>query len=341
MENSNPISVELNSISPLVANIGNHSPYTAPAGYFDAFAVQLMLRIAMEEKAGVDPVLNIKKDAPYQVPAGYFDGLAATILNRVKAQETTNTSANGPETVSPLLAGAEKNNVYSVPEEYFDGLAGKILNRIKAQETNSAKEELELLSPLLGQLGKKNPFTSPEGYFNDFSENIVAGVKAIDFVNEELENLSPLMAGLKSRQVYEVPDGYFDTSATAILDKIKKQPAAKVVSIGFGKKIMRYAAAAVVAGIVVAAGYIISSKPAAIENTLANKVNNWDSANVAKIPDQEIESFLNTNTISLADVSDDNSVNENDLKDLLADISDEELQQYLEQHGSNPNSITN
>ncbi len=294
MENRNPILDELKDISPFVAAIGNQLPYKIPQGYFDGFAVELILRIAIEEKAGIDPVLTINKD-----------------------------------------------NVYQAPQGYFDSLAGNIMNRIKAQETNSAKEELELLSPLLGQIGKKNPFSSPEGYFNDFSGNIVAGVKAIDFVNEELENLSPVMLGLKDKQVYEVPLGYFDTTTAVILAKAKQQQPAKVISIGFGKRIMQYAAAAVVIGIIAISGYVISNKPGNIAGPVASTNQGLDSAVVAKIPDQEMESFLNTNTSSLADISDDNTVSDNDIKDLLADISDEELQQYLEQHGATPNSIIN
>jgi hypothetical protein len=294
MENRDIILNELKEISPVVVAIGNQLPYTVPQGYFDGFAVKLMLRIAIEEKAGTDPVLNIIKD-----------------------------------------------NVYQVPKGYFESLAGNIMNRIKAQEIENPKEELELLSPLLDQIGKKNPFTSPNGYFNEFSDNIVAGVKAIDFVNKELENLSPTMAGLKNKQVYEVPDGYFDTTAAAILEKAKQQQPARVISIGFGKKTIQYAAAAVVIGIIAVSTYLISSQPDKIAG--AGPKQAWDSASVAKIPDHEIENFLNNNTVLLADVASvtTDDANAGDIKDLLADISDEELQQYLEQQGLTPNSINN
>jgi len=292
MENRNNILNELKEISPFVAAIGNQQTYTVPQGYFDGFAVQLLLRIAIEEKAGADPVLTISKDNPYQAPQGYFDGLA-----------------------------------------------GNILNRIKAGESENPKDELELLSPLLSQIGKKNPFSAPGGYFTDISDNIVAGVKAIDFVNEELENLSPLMLALKSKQVYEVPEDYFENSAAVFLSKAKQQPAAKIISIGFSRKILRYAAAAVVIGFVAVSGYLFSGKT----DKPGDPAGGLDSTTIAKIPDQEIERFLNNNSVSLADVAtvDDNTVNSNDIKDLLADISDEELQHYLEQNGSNPNSITN
>ena len=296
MENSNLILKELKEISPFVAAIGKQMPYTVPKGYFNDLPVQLILRIALEEKAGTDPVLNINKA-----------------------------------------------DVYQVPEGYFDTLAGNIMNRIKAGETDSPKEELELLSPLLGKIGKKNPFASPEGYFTEFSDNIVAGVKAVAFVNEELENLPPALADLKNKNVYEVPDGYFDSNPAAILAKAKQQQPAKIISIGFSKKMMQYAAAAVVLGIIAVSSYVIATKPgeAAGGDTIAKT--GLDSVAVAKIPDQEIESFLNTSNVSIADISasEDNAVDETDIKDLLADISDEELQQYLEQHGAAPNSITN
>jgi hypothetical protein len=293
MENSNPILNELMEISPVVRAIDNRVPFTVPAGYFDTLAIQVLLRIAIEEKSGEDPVLNINKEI-----------------------------------------------VYEAPEGYFENLAGSIINRIKAENAATTKDELELLSPLLGKISKTNPFSSPDGYFTDISDNIIAGVKAIDFVNKELENFSPVMIGLKNKQVYDVPEGYFDMAPALILQKALEQQPAKVISIGFGRKIARYAAAAVVTGIIVVAGYLYQNKNAAPTTDIA--------AATAKIPDQEIENFLNNNTVSLADTYADTvntaTVEEtgtaaDETKDLLADISDEELQKYVDQHNETP--VTN
>jgi len=292
MENSNPILKELMEISPVVGTIGKRLLFTVPAGYFDSLAMQVLMRMAIEEKSGEDPVLNINKEPVYEVPAGYFENLAGTVMNRIKA------------------------------------------------DTANAKDELELLSPVLSKINKGNPFSSPEGYFTDISDNIIAGVKAIDFVNEELENLSPVMAGLKKKPVYEVPAGYFDANPAVILEKAKEQLPAKVVRIGFGKRVIRYAAAAVVTGIVVMTGYLYQHKPAAPVTDIA--------AATAKIPDQEIESFLNNNTVSIGDTYadtvntaavDEAGASGDETKDLLADISDEELQKYVDQHNETP--ITN
>jgi hypothetical protein len=241
------------------------------------------------------------------------------------------------------MVNITKENVYQAPAGYFDNLAGNILNRVKAEEADAHLEEPDLSSTLWQQLGKKNPFTVPEGYFDDFSDNIVAGAKAIEFVNEELENLSPLMISLKTKQVYEVPAGYFDGNAEAILKKLNEPAAAKVISIGFGKKIMRYAAAAVVAGLVVVSGYFITKTPDQIAAT-GRKQTALDSlGGVAKLSDQDLENFLNINTASVADTSTiittDEEITEKDSKDLLANITDEELQHYAEQHVETP--ITN
>ncbi len=277
----------------MVAGIGRHLPYTVPDGYFDTLPVQMMLGIAIEEKAGEEPVLNINNQHGYEVPIGYFEGLASSILNRIKAGETPN-----------------------------------------------AQEELALLSPVLGGIVKKNPFASPDNYFANIPENIIAGLSAVDFVNEELENLPAGIAGLRTKPVYEVPDGYFDAMPGVLLAKAKQQGPAKIFNIGVSSKIARYAAAAIATGIVVLSVLLYPGKKPVAVTDIAKAT--------ATIPDGEIEKFLNNNTVSLADTyadtispmtPDEPGVNADDTKDLLADISDEELQKYVDRHNDTP--ITN
>ncbi|MEO6313420.1 MAG: hypothetical protein ABIU63_17475 [Chitinophagaceae bacterium] len=296
MKNNTATYRELKDLSPFVAAIGNQTPYALPPGYLEDFAVQLVLRIALEEKAGVDPVLNISKSV-----------------------------------------------VFDTPEGYFEGFADRLLIRIKAQETENAGDELALLSPLLSKMDKKSPFTAPEGYFSDLSASIMTGVQEVAIVNADEADVSPMMQGLKEKRVYEVPAGYFENNPATIVSKVTEQPTGKLLSFGFGKKAMRYAAAAVVTGIIVVTGYVISTRPDMLHSVAASKSAPWDSARVAAIPDQEIEGFLNANTVSVADITtiDDHTVDEEDIKDLLADIPDEELQRYLEQHGAKLNSVNN
>jgi hypothetical protein len=280
----------------------------------------------LNELKEISPVVaQIGFQLPYQVPAGYFEGLPEQILARVKGSE---------EEGSPVL-GSKKDNPYHVPQGYFENFAANILQRIKANEAQTAKDELEALSPLLSGLSKKTPFSTPAGYFEELTDNAVAGARAIDFVNEELENLSPLMNSLKGKNVYEVPAGYFEQLPEQVLQRAKKQPG-KTVSMNFTRRIVRYAAAAVVAGLIITAAWLY----------LGNGGNTIDPAlaGIEEVSEEDLQNFIENQTVNPAETSVIASVNvemdAEDLQEMLADVSDEELMKYLDQFGAKDN-LTN
>ena len=360
MENRNNILKELREISPVVADISGQAPYAVPAGYFEGLANRLLQLVKADETSSVLP----KANNPYQVPQGYFEGLANNMLQRVKGEEvsispTLQQANNNPYEVpqgyfegladnilqrikaeevslSPSLQQAN-NNPYQVPQGYFDSLPETILNRVKATATDNANEELEILSPLLSQLDKKMPFSTPAGYFNEVSEHAVAGAQAIDFVNLELENLSPLMQGLKRIMVYEVPAGYFNQLPGQVLKAIKAEQPAKVVSMSFTRRVLRYAAAAVVAGLIVTAGWMFLGKgPNIVDNP---------EKEIAKLSDETLQKYLENQTPTPAETALASTTVEeldaNDMKDMLADVTDEDLQVYLEKYSTLKNTQTN
>ncbi len=265
--------------------------------------------------AGIPPHADL-----YRVPSGYFDGLPTAITSQVllTADPTT------------LLQNIDKKPVFTVPSGYFEGFAARMLQLVKAGEASSPEEELKTLSPLLSSIAKKSPFTLPADYFNDLSENVIAGVAALQVVNDELENLGPLMNDLKNKNVYTVPDGYFDQLPGRVLNNVKGQTKqrATVISMGKGRKWMRYAAAAVVAGILITVGSVLLNKPAVTSDPL--------TTSLAKLSDQEILNYIDNhntafadslNTVATADIS------INDASDLLSDVSDDELEQYADNNG--------
>jgi hypothetical protein len=92
METNDDISVELASISKLVAGIGKKNVFTVPEGYFDSISTTVLACLAEEDSlAGQSPGTS-----GWAVPDGYFDLLAGTILDRIKsaadqaAEETRN-----------------------------------------------------------------------------------------------------------------------------------------------------------------------------------------------------------------------------------------------------------
>jgi hypothetical protein len=189
----------------------------------------------------------------------------------------------------------------------------------------------------------------PAGYFDELSENATAGAQAIEFVNGELENLSPLMSGLRNKPVYEVPAGYFEQLPQQVLSAAKAQQPAKVVSISFARRVVRYAAAAVVAGIIGVAGWMYlgnhhgnSVKP---DGTSIAGVIPVPKQQLDSISDEVLEKYLEIQAAAPAETAGaatntataNSDIDTNDMKDMLADVSDEDLQQYIEKYGTTVN----
>lgn len=333
MHNRNNILIELQSISSTLAEIPPVNPYYVPAGYFESFASKMLDLVKTEEISAV--LLNAAAN-PYEVPDDYFIGLPEQLLSRVKSEEL------------PSVLKDSGRNPYQVPEGYFENLAASILHRVKT-DTLSAKEELESLSPLLSKLDKKGPFSTPTGYFDELTGNVVSGVKAIDFVNEELENLSPLMSSLKTKNAYKVSAEYFEDLPTVILSKVKKQGPARIVQISFGKKIMRYAAAAVIAGMIITAGilFVNNQNASVAPDTVAQSDDNLQQEtqkNLERLSDDEILNFIENQTAPVSDflsVTSSTDIDSDGVRLMLADVPDAELKQFLENYSDDKEVLTN
>lgn len=240
--------------------------------------------------------------------------------------QARSTILNELREISPTVAAISPENTYLVPQGYFEGLAATIMARIKADQL-SPEEELETLSPLLKGLGKKLPFEVPQGYFTELSETVVGGVKAIDFVKGEVQHISPLLETLRHNNVYEVPAGYFDSLAGNILNKVKGRQPAKVVSMG--RKVMRYAVAAMVAGVMAIGAWWYFS-PEKGNQIVASVEKISDDSGVSE---EEMAKYLENETLTAAITpaveNEELDMDAADVKEMLSDVSDDELQQYL------------
>jgi hypothetical protein len=233
---------------------------------------------------------------------------------------------------------------YEVPAGYFDKLPEIIMEMIANEQYESVSDELQSLSPLLNSISKKPPYEVNEDYFQDFSTNVLAGANAIDFVNNELENLPTFLEDIKHKPTYSLPEGYFETLPDAIFKELaieqKIVPArAKVVKGDFSSNTFRYAAAAAIIGFVFIAGWLF----------FGNRSTTTAGGNIAAIEkevkavsDSDLDNFVEKNTLggSLALYTDSTQLADEDVRYMLADIPDADLQQYLyEQTGTK--AITN
>jgi hypothetical protein len=286
----------------------------------------------INELRGISQVVaDLPGNHPFKVPEGYFEGLAERITSHVISHETEARTLNED--------GKKAGTPFSVPDGYFDHLAEQVLNRIQA-ENASAAEEINILSPLLAKLDKTPLLAVPEGYFEETPANVVAGVQALDFVQAELEIVSPELLALKNRQVFTVPEGYFQQFPTEILKKVK--PSGVVIRGNFGKKVLQYAAAAAVIGII-AVGVLLFNRKPEDSNVASTTVPTEIEASLNKISDAELAKYVENSSVTLPEPAMVTAANmgKEDLKEMLTDVSDKDLESYLAAYGITKEDLTN
>jgi len=215
----------------------------------------------------------------------------------------------------PLEKGPE---LYSVPVGYFEGFAQSVIQRLKIDSLSSS-DELEEIAPFLASLPKKMPFAVPQGYFNENTEGLSEWVK-----EESLPEF------LQSRQMpFSVPDGYFENLASIILKKVSPREA-KVIPISSSRKWMQYAVAAMVAGVIAVSSVLYfgnNNKPI----DPASESYEWVATNLKNVPNKELDEFINTTYISSSALANTHASDKTEVRKLLKDISDSEINKFLEE----------
>lgn len=341
MNVKNDISEELGSLSALVASISRETPYRAPEGYFLRFPTAALERV----QADLSHVAGLPTGKPltFSVPEGYFDGFAQQVLNRIKTgvsagsapsagrrEEEAAEPAAGPELLPHCLIEAGRITPYRVPEGYFDGL-----------------------SPILSILKDKNPYLVPAGYFDELAPGILARATEQPELSKQPElSRSVVIAGADSNSRLEM------TKET------HSRPGVRVISLGKRLSWMKYAAAAVVAGLIVSVGWLrwspVTSRPSAPQDAAITPSGTSAeiATNLSKVSDAELQSYLvdqdttlaqpvgnigNAGTMATVDMDDSELVDMNDtgLKTLLGNVTDGELKQYMDEHGGASDIATN
>lgn len=282
-------------------------------------------------------VEGIGRQTPYKLPEGYFEGLPQEVLNRIARMAIHD----------ELVVDLPKSLTFSVPEGYFDNLASQVLGRIKAgagtpfdiasngSMGEGVQEELARLSPIVSRIGRETPYRLPEGYFAE---------------------VSPILSVLKDKTTYLAPEGYFDYLPAAATEKaIRERAGAKVVAIGSKGKLIKshwwkYAGIAAAACLILVFSWPQLHTSMTRTNEGQHPMGTVDLASsfsqgLHKVSDQEILDYMDDQNSSLAEPVSNNTatldMNDSDIKTLLGDVPDGELQQYMEEHGRANDIATN
>jgi hypothetical protein len=225
------------------------------------------------------------------------------------------------------LANHAPQNAYTVPEGYFEAFAALMIPSINALEATNAEDELNHLSPLLSSASRQMPYHLPVGYFDNLEGQLTEAItNSADYETsaEEVASISPLLSSLQKKSTYTVPDNYFET---AVSTARAKKETAKVVSLG--KRIwFRYAAAAAVVGIIATASvFIFKNKTSGEEKAVARlktELHKMDDSALG-----ELAEFIDAGLNSKETVQSDATVKKDEVKELLKDVSDTDLENFM------------
>jgi hypothetical protein len=284
--------------------------------------------ISVELQALSELVSGIGRQTPYGVPGGYFDQLPALVMRRI---------------ASGLMTFPAAGSTFRVPEGYFDSFAASVFTRIKASANSplgeGVTEELARLSGTVSRISRETPYRLPEGYFEELSPvlTILRDKPAYAIPQGYFEELSPVLTVAHDRSTYQVPEGYFTGLPEKILEKVAEPAMGKVLKGNWWK----FSSAAAIAACLL----LIFSWPQ-VDTRIGEGAPTADvPGGLQKLSDQEIQAYLDDQHVILAEPANPSTatldMNEGDVKSLLGEVSDNDLQQYMEEHGKADDLATN
>ena len=197
--------------------------------------------------------------------------------------------------ISASVAAIPFVNVFTVEETYFSELPEIITSQIYiGNDINSAKN-----------------LTVPEGYFKSLAGNILNKIYALKSdVSVEVNEISSLIAGIENKETFTVPARYFDE--LTFLSKQKQT--AKIIAIDKPRSFFKYAAAAMITGLLGLGIVNIFNN----DNTATNITTTAQDTSGTKLP----------NTVIMSGSFDE----------ALKSVTDIDIEEYLQQSGQDVNA---
>jgi hypothetical protein len=334
--------VELSALSALVSGISRQTPYGAPVGYFEQLPANVMSQIAGNSSMGSSSIGN------------------SSIGNSSMGNSSMGNSSMGDSSILQARSSAFQvpdASAFQVPDGYFDGFAAQVLARIRSG--NVSEDELP---PIFRQIGRVTPYQVPEGYWGELSPllAVLRDKPAYALPEGYFDELSPVLTVAHNRSTYRVHQGYFAELPGQILEKVAEPvttavtaavttavTAARVIPMERAEtgKVLKgnwwkYSSVASIAACLL----LIFSWPQGDHQVTSHATADILPA-LQKVSDQEMQAYLDDQRTLLADPINNSTatldVNEGDVKSFLGDVSDNDLKQYMEEHGKADDLATN
>lgn len=223
--------------------------------------------------------------------------------------------------ISPFLAKMAPVNPYALPAGYF------------AELPSAIKEKIRIEVGLQG--GSGQAYQAPEGYFEGLAGNILAKIQQqpvlASEVRTELEAVAPFLNTLDKQHLYAVPPGYFEQADFATTAR-NKQKEGGIFNLKMARRWMQYAAAALVAGVLVTGAFLFSDKNDYAEYEKYNRLD--IPAELNKVSEEDLGKYLDNHEhfVTAPEITVPPTQELADENEPIQTLSDEELDQYLKEN---------
>jgi hypothetical protein len=122
MNTDQTILLEIQAISPAVANLPKTNPFSVPLDYFETNISNLVNHIkekhVNDENNALNLILSIEKNNPvFELPTDYFETFENKLMNKIRTAQSVD---NELSEIAPGLISLRTNNPFTVPNDYFD-----------------------------------------------------------------------------------------------------------------------------------------------------------------------------------------------------------------------------
>lgn len=191
--------------------------------------------------------------------------------------------------LSAVVAAVPRINVFSVFPDYFERAEAELQARISADRLSAAG----------------SAFTVPPGYFDGLATTILQKIKLAEnnSVIAETKAISPVVAAIGNQNIFTVPLGFFEHL------QINVKPVANIVKMKPLRSVFRYAAAAVITGLL--------------------------GISIINLTDKNPETTLQAPVVQTASIikNANEIISKGSFENELNSISDTDIEQYLTQNG--------
>lgn len=224
-----------------------------------------------------------------------------------------------------------------VPAGYFEQLPGQILQKVRTAEV---QEELETLSPLLASVPKFLPLSLPPDYFEQLSQQVLQNIAAAQQAQPE-EEIPSFLADIPKVFPLSAPTGYFDQLDAVIMARIAETEGAKAATPSTGVQEELEAISPFLAG-------IPKTMPLSVPPGYFDQLDTNIRAGITTVPDRAplirrmnagryLKWAVAACLVALVSVSTlffirGNRHHTNVLENTLANVSDQEIMEYLQTH---------